>query len=141
LTWQIIDPVTGAITPLSDLLGAEISIWDSFSLSPDEKHVVLNVTEQAGRAVLRDIGTGTEITLTIAPGVGGYATWSPDSSRFILEAEESLTIVSSEGTPLDTIPLPIVKGSGFYAVSPRWSPDGGSLIFSVAEAHGVGVCD
>jgi WD40 repeat protein len=137
-SWVIVNPATSAVTPLSDVIGADTS--GSFSLSPDGKHVVLYEAEPARRLILKDIAAGTETTLDI-PGGEGTGDWSPDSSRFVLLGEQALTIVSSNGATIDTIPSPVGKGPGYYVWSPKWSPDGKSLLFSVAESHPVGVCD
>lgn len=134
--WVVIDPTTGASSRLLDLIGSEA--FDYFSLAPDEKHAVLTVDGPNGRTTVRDVTTGKEVELPVWPPSGGQ--WAPDSSGVLVPTRGALLVASEDGTVTDTIKLPVSDESGYYAYA-QWSPDASSIVFSVTEAGGFGVCD
>ena len=73
--------------------------------------------------------------------------WSPDGKQILFagvhgpfaSAAAGLYVVNTDGTGLRAIPLKIDSRS--FAVSPRWSPDGSKIIFSLFTTTGPGTGD
>jgi Tol biopolymer transport system component len=66
--------------------------------------------------------------------------WSPNGKQILFAGAHSLFyVVNTDGTGLRAIPLRI--GSRSFAITPRWSPDGSKIIFSLFTAKGPGTGD
>jgi hypothetical protein len=108
--------------------------FDAFVLSPNGENVVLRFGDQ--RAVLRELRSGAEVQL---PSDFADVAWSRDSKWAALGGREQLVILSTESGAVDEFPLPVTAGH-VWAV-PMWERGSGSLLVSVREVFGVGVCD
>ena len=63
--WRILDPSTGGMTSLRDLVGD--GVFSDPAFSPDMKHVVLTLDRPDGHVVVRDIITGSETQVSVEP--------------------------------------------------------------------------
>ena len=101
--------------------------FQELALSPDGKKVAFIVHGELFAAAAKDGGDATRVTTT--PGLESQVVWAPDSRRLVYSADRggsSKLYMYDFATRAET---PLAAGEG-SDVSPRFSPDGKSLIFS-----------
>ncbi len=110
--------------------GSDGPLNDSAALSPDGRRVCFSVRRR-GRTVLHLMTPdGTEVRpLAESLDVRGAASWSPDSSR--------LVVVANDGKGLGLFQVPLEGGAPARLLDkpsfhPAWSPDGRFIVYSEA---------
>jgi Tol biopolymer transport system component/C-terminal processing protease CtpA/Prc len=101
--------------------------FQELALSPDGKKVAVIVHGELFAASAKDGGDATRVTTT--PGLESQVVWAPDSRRVVYAADRegsSKLYMYDFATRAET---PLAPGAG-SDVSPRFSPDGKSLIFA-----------
>ncbi|MFB9928719.1 TolB family protein [Amycolatopsis halotolerans] len=101
--WRVTE---GASMPL--LTGNAAPQLPAVALSPDGR--TLAYVNGAGRIVVHDVGAGTEIVPQASVTRPLCATWSPDSARFAITADQGVSTTDRKGVVTGLITRP----SGFY---------------------------
>lgn len=112
--------------------------------SPDGQRIAFNRGPAGDTYVVNADGSGLERLASS----GGWPSWSPDGRYIVVVAwkpgglpgttyalwpDRSLRIVAVDGSSVTHIPLPAWGGVDtlYYAIRPRWSPDGQRILVEV----------
>ena len=125
-------PVTG---PHSDDLSAYTPAW-----SPDGTQIAFSghtfdpvVKKSLQSIYLSDIDGSDRVEITQPDLEASAPAWSPDGRRLAFEsqANDSIYLVNSDGTGL----IRLTESGRAY--DPEWSPDGGSILFTIVQGRDV----